>query len=99
VPYTRGFRTVDDLRRHFIKHGADFACATSLSYEALADAFLGGPLGQDVAECTRPGGDRVRYNQVTQAFGVLGADGFIRTYLILKRNAVHNQTYFQEQCR
>jgi hypothetical protein len=74
-------------------------CAINLTYEAKADAFLGGPLGVAVAECTRPNGDRVRYNQVTQEFGVLRQDGTIATYLILSGSSLRNHYYFCESCK
>jgi hypothetical protein len=99
VPYTNGFRDVNELRRHFFAHGGPLGCASTLAYEALADAFVGGPLGTHVAECTRPGGDRVRYNQVTQEYGVLTARSIIRTYLILRGTPAHNRVYFCARCK
>jgi hypothetical protein len=95
--FTHGFRDRDELRRHFLRHGGHLGCATSLGYEAMADAFLGGPIGANVAECTR-GGDLVRYNQVTQEFGVLAPGGIIRTYLILGRSPAQNRLYFLRNC-
>ena len=96
--FTHGFRDYNELRRHFISHGGALGCATSLGYEAMADAFLGGPIGADVAECPR-GGDLVRYNQVTQEFGVLTSGGVIRTYLILRKSPVQNRLYFLRNCK
>lgn len=99
MPYTLGYRDATDLRRHFIKHGAEFGCATSWAYEALADTFLGGPLGPYVAEYVRPGGDRVRYNLTTHEFGILSRQGHIRTYFIPPGNSVRKRVYFCEQCK
>src|SRR5437867_3235615 len=81
--FTNGFRDTGELRRHFFKHGARLGCRSSQHYGDLADVFLGGPIVDDVAEFTRPGGDRVRYNQTTQEFGTITATGIIRTYFIL----------------
>ena len=96
---TRGFRTGEDRRRHFYKHGADFSCVTSAQYERQADEFLGGPLPSGAAECTRPGGGSVRYNETTREFGVLHADGFIATYLRLTGPVAHCRQYFADNCK
>jgi len=98
VPFTGGFTDADELRRHYFNHGRKLNCVSSLAYEARADAFMGGPIGADVAECTRPLGDLVRYNQVTQEFGVLRPDRVIRTYLILDGTLVRNRTRFCANC-
>ena len=99
VPYTHGYRDATDLRRHFIKHGAEFGCASSWAYETLADTFLGGSLGPYVAEYVRPGGDRVRYNQTTHELGILSREGYIRTYFVPPGNSVRKRLYFCEQCK
>ena len=49
-------------------------------YEAMADAFLGGPRQSSVIECVRGAGDLCRFDTVTEAFGVLSASGQIRTF-------------------
>ena len=66
---------------------------------ALADVFLGGPIANDVAEFTRLGGDRVRYNQTTQEFGVITSTGTIKTYFILTGSPVRNRAYFCGICK
>jgi len=68
------------LPDHFQWHGADFAVGSKEEYENLADTFLGGPKAPTAEECNRLGGDVVRYDPMTEEFGVLGTDGVIRTY-------------------
>jgi pyocin large subunit-like protein len=92
------FRNNDELRRHFFNHRAEFGAASSLEYERLAEAFLCGPLPQDTAECTRPGGGLVRYNEITREFGVLRADGFIATYYRRQGTPDSRRRYFDENC-
>ena len=99
MPFTNGFRDADELRRHFFKHRANLDCSSSWQYENLADGFLGGPITNDVAEFTRPGGDRVRYNQTTHEFGVITMDGTIKTYLVLDKGPVRNRVYFCQNCK
>ena len=45
--------------------------------------FLGGVKWWWMLQCERPQGDLVRYDPSTDEFGVLGADGYIRTYFAL----------------
>jgi hypothetical protein len=96
---TKGFRNPDDLRRHFFKHGHEFNCATTLRYEEMAEAFLGGPLGPDAAECTQSGGMIVRYNDATREIGFVYPDGFIATYFIKQGSAMKCRQYFCESCK
>jgi filamentous hemagglutinin len=98
-----GFRTRGRLIQHFDDHGSDFGAADEAYYESLADAFLGGPKGDTVLECTRRYLDhaRLRYNYVTQEFGVLAADNYILTYYKpdpAEHGAPTNRTYFERQC-
>ena len=69
-----------ELQIHYAKHRADFAVSTDKEYERLADAFLSRPLYPDLMQCTRTKGDIVRYDVVTQEYGVLSVSGVIRTY-------------------
>jgi pyocin large subunit-like protein len=77
---TRGFVSVMQLQRHYQDHGADFGCADASEYERLADEFLSGPRQSHVHECTRSGGDLARFCTVTEAYGVVGSNGVIRTF-------------------
>lgn len=78
---TKGFLNHRQRARHFTEHGGDFGAADADAYEQLADSFLGGtaPSG-GVRECTRKMGDKVRYDPATYAYGVLDANGVIRTF-------------------
>ncbi len=69
-----------ELLKHFIKHGMEFQAATDKQYEALADRFMTGPLHQNVKQCKRKGGDILRYDVVTEEFGILASHGLLRTY-------------------
>jgi hypothetical protein len=77
---SKGFANTRQLSRHFIAHAADFKATKASDYERRADAFLAGDRANSVRECKRTGGDTIRFEVNTQEFGVLGADGFIRTY-------------------
>jgi pyocin large subunit-like protein len=86
---------------HFKDHGSDFGAKTPAEYEQQANSFLNGPKGQGVLEKVRLGsGDTVRYNPATEEFGVVRADGTIRTYF-RPDPAVHhfatNLDYFNAQ--
>jgi hypothetical protein len=70
-------------------------------YERKADEFLLGALRAGAEECVRSNGDRVRFDQRTDEFGVLSGVGFIRTYMIA-RPLPHEGTsrdYFRSNCR
>jgi pyocin large subunit-like protein len=81
VPYTLGFRTQYELTLHFVKHGVRLGVATEAEYLMKADLFLGGPLTSGTTPCVRVSdGDRLRFNERAQLFGVLIADNHIRTF-------------------
>jgi pyocin large subunit-like protein len=69
-----------ELAIHYAKHRTDFAVATDKEYERLADLFLTGPPHPNLKKCNRKHGDLVRYDTVTQEYGVLAGGGIIRTY-------------------
>src|SRR5262249_35143011 len=85
MAYTQGFGNDQALQEHFGKHvlklGEFPGCADEDAYEVLADTFLGQPPAPDVWEAVRLSNrDLIRYNPNTDEFGILRADGFIRTY-------------------
>jgi len=105
VPFTKGFASWADLSDHFTKHvlqRRELSVATEAEYEALADAFLGGPMDQHTEECVRPRDhDKIRFNKITNEFGVLRSDGYIRTYFraSTKRHShPTNLDYFIWEC-
>jgi pyocin large subunit-like protein len=103
VPFTKGFDPWL-LGDHFTKHAADFGATSEAAYEAMADTFLGSPLAPPTRECIRGiSKDIVRYNPVTNEFGVLARNGMIRTYYKPNpRNKVKYPTgldYFRAECQ
>lgn len=66
----------------------------------MADGFLTGPRGPNTLQRKRPNGDIVRYDQSTDAFGVVSSNGTVRTYYV-PDPAVHgypsNLDYFNAQ--
>lgn len=96
---TRGFLTDDDLNDHFTKHvivqGDIAGVATETEYLEMADNFCGGVMDANTEDHIRStDGARLIYNRVTNEFGIVGSDGFIRTYY--KPSA--GERYFRRQC-
>src|ERR1039458_5993864 len=77
---TNGFLNLKQLNRHYTSHGAEFGAKSATEYQTLADMFLGGTRVQPIEECFRGKGDIVRFNPVTDEYGVLDSGGTIRTY-------------------
>ena len=102
MPYTNGFETPDDLRRHYMKHRTECGATSQEHYQLLADTFLGGPKDTDTYECIRGReGDILRYKMSTDEFGILRPDNIIRTYYILDPARLRGRTgwdYFQAEC-
>jgi len=66
---------------HFAKHANDFNVANVDEYGALAVTFLSrSDVGQNLKECRRKKGDRLRYDITTSEFGVISSGDVIRTY-------------------
>jgi hypothetical protein len=81
-PRNLGFAS-GQLISHFSDHAGDFSATTESEYEALADRFLNKPKTSQMHECSRlKGGDRVRFDKVTNEFGVVSPGGVIRSYYI-----------------
>ena len=91
------------LAEHFFDHGADFGAATEFDYLNLAIRFLTSvpPIGATL-ECKRKRGDRIRFDPVTNEFGVLAGDGVtIRTYYKsnpARHRMATNEEYFRREC-
>jgi hypothetical protein len=113
VPYTLGFPDAKTLNYKFDKHvtiGKEFTFATAIEYELNADRFLGGPLNSSTVECFRKKldgsvGDKIRYNKITQEFGILSNDNKIRSYYIpnpapkpIGHGWGSNEKYFWHNC-
>ena len=70
------FATGKLLTQHFEKHGAEFGVKNAAQYLHAAQKFFGGK----GVETAMRGTDKLFYNQATNEFGVLRANGVIRTY-------------------
>lgn len=77
---TKGFESIAQLRRHFQDHGDDFSASNAEEYEQMADVFLAGEKPEGVHECVRLSGAILRYDPISEAYGVLDAQLIIRTY-------------------
>jgi hypothetical protein len=105
VPYTRGFEPGLD-REHYEKHvlrQREFGPMGFKAYCDLADQFLGSELDPETTyECTRPGGEVIRYNHVTGEFGVLHVNRVIGSYfrpMAERHEFPTNFDYFVWRCR
>src|SRR5687767_2199638 len=108
--HTQGFQSWWDLAGHYGSHvlnKSEFPLVLSQDdYLYLADCFLGKPLDATTLECQRTNldgsmGDVVRYNTVTQEFGILSAYGIIRTYFMpdpAEHSFPTNEDYFRWNC-
>jgi pyocin large subunit-like protein len=76
LPNTKGFASPAHLLSHFGDHASDFSVKTVKEYEELAN---------NMHECPRKQGDKVRFDKKTNEFGVIGKNGVIRTYFIPKK--------------
>lgn len=98
VPFANSHERAD----HFKKHGADFGAKSDRQYEAMADAFLLGSKSSTALDYTRSQGDVVRFDPVTDEFGVLSATGEVRTYFKPVPGVTHarstNLEYFEVSC-
>ena len=74
------FATSTKRDEHFFDHGSEFGAANEFEYETMAGTFLVQAKPIQVLECVRSRGDILRFDPITDQFGVLSGDGFIRTY-------------------
>ena len=98
-----------ELAIHFWKHRADFAAVTEAEYERAAARFLRSRKRPNLLECSRIGGDLVRYDTATEEFAVLSSGGITRTYfkpvpcVVRAVRFCHgepdNVQYFQKACK
>ena len=79
MPNTRGFRPIE-LLQHFADHGSEFAATGPAEYERMADDFWANPRPPHVQECRRARGDMVRFDPMTDAYGVIDSANVIRTF-------------------
>jgi pyocin large subunit-like protein len=100
VPH--GFRSSAHLSDHFKRHGAEFGISTEAEYAKAAASFLCRPKRATTIERQRSKGDVVRFDPSTDEFGIVAADGTIRTYYKLIAGITHpeptNMDYFNAAC-
>ena len=104
MPFTLGFETYVDLIDHYGRHGQELGALDPVDYERMADEFMGQPPADPalVLQCRRRNGDLVRYNQVTEEFGVLRRDLVIKSYYRADpqvHKCENNLVYFRQECR
>ncbi len=96
------FKTEAKLLEHLSAHGHEFGVTTAEEYLLLAERFLMGACPLDVRECLRPQGGYCRYNELSNEYGAVTADGLIATFM-KPDPAVHglptNLDYFLRKCR
>jgi hypothetical protein len=93
------FTSEGEFNVHFKRHGRDFSAATPSEYEDQAASFLTTEGNTDILQTNRDG-TIIRFNPVTDEFGILGPDGQIHTYY-RPNPAIHgyptNRDYFDAQ--
>ncbi len=96
------FRTSRKRARHFQDHGSDFGALNEADYESKAGAFLTNPLNTNTLEGIRPRDNAtIRYNTVTEEYGIISSDGYIRTYYKpdpTLHGLPSNLDYFNDNC-
>ena len=75
-----GFVNAGQMLKHYEQHGQDFGAKSPKEYARMAEEFLAGDTPNHVRECTRKKGDVVRFDPTKDAYGVLDANGVIRTF-------------------
>ena len=97
----QGFASQRWLDRHFVDHGHEFTppFINAADYEQAAVDFMQGLMGPNIYQGVRSNGDIIRFNEVTNEFGIARSDGVIRTYYISDpaRNFMSNWEYVLRQ--
>lgn len=71
-----------ELEEHYNDHGADFGASDAFEYQNMAEEFLCGDKEVGILQCTRTGGDMIRFCLKTSRFGVISQSGIIRTFFM-----------------
>ena len=101
---TKGF-SPGERHRHFLKQVQQrhsIVAGNETEYEEKADRFLSGTRKPSTLECTRAGGDVVRFDCKTHEYGICDASGFIRTYFRPdpeRHGLPSNLQYLCRECR
>jgi len=97
--FTNGFEELklgEKFDKHVTNQNEFPHITTEDEYLDAADSFCGGAMDANTEEHIRSyDSARIRYNRVTNEFGIVGADGYIKTYY--KPSA--GERYFRRQCK
>jgi filamentous hemagglutinin len=94
------FASERDLAIHFKLHGQDFGATTPSEYEGQATCLLTAQGNPDILQVTRAGGNIVRFNPMTDEFGVLTRTAILKHIIDLTQHYMDNPTnldYFYAQ--
>ena len=78
MPNTKGFYS-RELVPHFEDHGREFSVTTVEDYARLADELWIEPKPEHVKQCARMGGETVRFDPITNFYGVVDNFNYIKT--------------------
>lgn len=90
-----GFRSIQRLDEHFVKHGREFGSVSRDDYLRLAQSLRDRAAGGPVLELIRNDGTITRFDRGTGAFLAFARDGVIRTFF----RPNDGEQYFQRQAR
>jgi hypothetical protein len=90
-----GFRSLERLDEHFVKHGREFGPVSRDEYLRLAQTLRDRAAGGPVLEVIRTDGTITRFDRDTGAFLAFTRDGTIRTFF----RPNDGEQYFQRQAR
>jgi pyocin large subunit-like protein len=100
--FTLCFLDKKALATHHQRHRGEFGWISEEKYAYQADKFLGSPLNVKTQfEGKRSNGDIVRYDRVTDEFGILSSDRHVLTYFkpdVRTHGRASNLEYFQREC-
>lgn len=102
MPIGLTFRTRLQLEQHFDDHKDEVGARDEAHYEQLASDFLSEERPSNTLECIRKRDRaRIRYNCVTQEFGIVTEDGIVQTYFKPDprfHGKSTNRAYFEWEC-
>lgn len=91
------FWSKDKLLDHFHRHWGALWTTSATQYQNMANTFLNWKIWSNTLEIIRTNGDIVRYDPISNIFGVADKDGIIRT--LYKLDTKDKLKYFYSQKR
>ena len=95
------FETKAKERRHCRKHRLEVGALSCADYVFRALNFMTKGLTAGMVECTRLGGETVRFDPNTQEFGVSSPNGYLITYFLpepVRHGLASNMMYYLQEC-